>query len=180
MNWKLFFSPGLVVGVPHSNRRILHMLAFCTLFFVLAGCSDEIEIEKEIAPDFTLELFGGETFSLSEHKGRPVVINFFASWCIPCKAEAPSFDKVYREYKTKDVAFLGVAIQDTKIKAMELVKEVGITFPAGLDEDGKIKESFGVFGIPVTYFIDRNGKINYTHAGMMTEDLIRYELEKIF
>ena len=178
MNWKLFFSPGLVVGTPHRNRRVLHALAFCTLFFVLVGCSDEME--KEIAPDFTLRLFNGESFNLSEHRGRPVVINFFASWCVPCKAEAPSFDKVYREYKAKDVAFLGIAIQDTEAKAMELVKEVGITFPAGLDEDGKIKESFGVFGIPVTYFIDKNGKINYTHAGMMTEDLIRYELEKIF
>lgn len=177
MNWKLFFSPRLVVGIPHRYRHILYVLAFCTLFFVLAGCSDEVE--KEIAPDFTLRLFDGEYFNLSEHKGRPVVINFFASWCIPCKAEAPSFDKVYREYKTKDVAFLGIAIQDTETKAIGFVNEVGITFPTGLDEDGKIKESFGVFGIPVTYFIDKNGKINYTHAGMMTEDLIRYELDKI-
>lgn len=173
MNWIPFFSPA---AQGTSPRRALSALALCSFLF-LAGCGEEAV--KEPAQDFTLKLFDGGSFRLSEHLGHPVVINFFASWCIPCKAEAPALDKVYRDNKVNNVAFLGIAVQDTEIKAMGFVEENGMTFPAGLDEDGKIKEAYGVYGIPVTYFIDRNGKINYTHAGILTEDLIRYELEKI-
>lgn len=173
MNWTPSFSPA---PKGARKRRALHALAFCSLLFVLGGCK---EAPKEAATDFTIELFDGGSFTLSEHKGRPVVINFFASWCIPCKAEAPALDKVYKEHKIKNVAFLGIAVQDTAPAAMGFVEENGITFPAGLDKDSKIKEAFGVYGVPVTYFIDKNGKINYTHAGMLTEDLIRYELDKI-
>ncbi len=174
MNWTLFFSPDAKAG---HKRYALHAQALCVLFFVLAGCEEEVP--KLPAPEISLELFDGGSFSLSEHKGRVVVINFFASWCIPCKAEAPALDKVYREYKTKNVAFLGIAMQDTKSKAMGFIEETGVSFPAGLDYNNKIKEAFGVYGIPATYFIDKDGKINYTHAGMLTEDLIRYELDKI-
>ncbi|MCK5445955.1 MAG: TlpA family protein disulfide reductase [Rhodospirillaceae bacterium] len=176
MNWIPFFSPDPKARLGRRKRSALHALALCSLLFVLAGCD---EVVKEPAPDFTLELFDGGSFSLSEHKGRPVVINFFASWCIPCKAEAPALDKVYREYKIKNVAFLGIAIQDTESKAMAFVEENGVTFPAGLDKDNAIKDLFGVYGIPATYFIDKNGIINYIHAGILTEDLIRYELDKI-
>lgn len=158
------------------SRCAAPVLVLCSLLF-LVGCGDKVP--KESASDFTLELFEGGSFTLSKQHGHPVVINFFASWCIPCKAEAPALDKVYKESKIKGVAFLGIAVQDTVEKAKDFVKENGITFPAGLDQDGTIKESFGVYGVPVTYFIDKNGIINYIHAGILTEDLIRYELDKI-
>jgi cytochrome c biogenesis protein CcmG/thiol:disulfide interchange protein DsbE len=107
-----------------------------------------------------------------------VIINFFASWCIPCKAEAPALEAVFQEYRRRKVAVLGIAVQDTEAKAMGFVEEHGLTFPTGLD-DGKIKESYGVFGVPTTYFIDGEGFIRYTHAGAVTEDLLKYELEKL-
>lgn len=173
MNWIPSFS---LAPNGARTRRALSALALGSLL-LLGGCGEDVP--KEAATDFTIDQFDGGSFSLSAHKGRPVVINFFASWCIPCKAEAPALDKVYQEFKIKNVAFLGIAIQDTETKAKGFVEENGITFPAGLDEDGLIKESYGVYGIPVTYFIDKNGLINYTHAGILTEDLIRYELEKI-
>lgn len=173
MNWMRSFN--LTLNDVWSYCA-LPALVLCSLFF-LAGCEDEVP--KEAAPDFTIEQFEGGSFSLSEHKGRPVVVNFFASWCIPCKAESSALDKVYQESKINNVAFIGISIQDTAEKAKAFVKENGITFPTGLDEDGSIKESFGVYGVPVTYFIDKNGIINYIHAGILTEDLIRYELEKI-
>lgn len=147
--------------------------------FVLAACDETPGKPKQDAPEFSLELFEGGRFTFSEHKGRPLVINFFASWCIPCKAEAPLLDKVYRDNKANNVAFLGIAVQDTKEKARAFVKEHGMSFPVGVDEGKKLTDLFEVYGIPTTYFIDKYGKINYVHAGMMTEDFIRNKLDQI-
>ncbi|MCP4326942.1 MAG: TlpA family protein disulfide reductase [Alphaproteobacteria bacterium] len=135
--------------------------------------------EKEVAADFTLQLFDGRTFTLSKHQGEAVVVNFFASWCIPCIAEAPALEAVHREYFEKKVIFLGVAIKDTDSAAKGFIEKHGLSFPAGLDRDDKIKESFGVYGLPTTFFIDRSGLVTYTHAGALTEELIKDELAKI-
>jgi cytochrome c biogenesis protein CcmG/thiol:disulfide interchange protein DsbE len=141
------------------------------------GC-DEIA-EKEVAADFSLQLFDGRTFTLSKHKGDAVVVNFFASWCIPCKAEAPVLEAMHREYFEKRVIFLGVAIKDTDSAARGFVEKHGLSFPTGLDKDQTVKQSFGVYGLPTTFFIDGNGLIAYTHSGAMTEELIKHELDKI-
>ena len=134
--------------------------------------------QPEAAADFNLKLFDGGSFRMSDHLGAPVIVNFFASWCIPCIAEAPALEAVSRDYAERGVTVLGVAVQDTETKAREFVEKHGLTFPTGLDE-GEIKEAYGVFGIPTTFFIDREGFIQYTHAGIMTEDLLRHELEKL-
>lgn len=135
--------------------------------------------KKKIADDFTLQLFDGKTFTLSKHKGEAVVVNFFASWCIPCRVEAPALEAVHREYFDKKVNFLGIAIKDTESAAKAFVKKYKLSFPTGLDKYGKIKSSFRVFGLPTTFFINGNGLITYTHAGAVTEELIKHELDKI-
>lgn len=134
---------------------------------------------KEPAADFSLALFDGGNFRLSDYRGSPVIVNFFASWCVPCKVEAPVLEKAFQDYGDDGVAVVGIAIQDTETKAKDFVEELGLTYPAGLDADSTIKEAYGVFGLPMTYFIDKAGLINYTHIGVVTEDLLRYELEKI-
>ena len=139
--------------------------------------SDE-DIQPEAAADFTLKLFNGGSFRMSDHLGAPVIVNFFASWCIPCIAEAPALEAVFQEYRDRGVTVLGVAVQDTESKARGFVEEHGLTFPTGLDE-GEIKGAYGVFGVPTTFFIDKEGFIRYTHAGIVTEDLLRHELEKL-
>lgn len=157
----------------------LSLLILCMPLLQGCGESDNSVVEKQPAPDFTLKLFDGGTFRLSDYRGRPVIINFFASWCIPCKAEAPHLERVYREYAGQEVMVVGIALQDTQTKARAFVKEHRLTFPTGLDTEGTIKESYRVFGLPMTIFVDRTGLIGYTHAGMATEDLLRHELEKI-
>jgi cytochrome c biogenesis protein CcmG/thiol:disulfide interchange protein DsbE len=87
-------------------------------------------------------------------------------------------EAIFQEYRDRGVTLLGVAVQDTESKAMGFVEEFGLTFPTGLDE-GEIKEAYGVFGVPTTFFIDGEGFIRYTHAGIVTEDLLRHELEKL-
>lgn len=168
-----------------AKRFFAVWLAAAAALLLVLGCEEEAIIKKEPAPDFTLKLFDGGEFRSADHKGEAMVVNFFASWCLPCRAEAPHLEKAYREFNIKQenpahkAAFLGIAIQDTESAAKGFVKDAGITFPAGLDADGKIKEAFGVYGLPTTFFIDKKGVINYTFAGGMTEGLLINELDKI-
>jgi len=134
---------------------------------------------KEPAPDFSLELFDGSSFRLSDYKGKPVLINFFASWCVPCKEEIPVLEKIGREYKSKGVVFLAIAVNDSDEKARAFLHEHGLSFHAGLDKTGSIQEAFGLYGVPTTFFITKDGVTNYIHAGGVTEVLLRHELDKL-
>lgn len=134
---------------------------------------------KEPAPDFTLSAINGRDFHLGDHKGKPILINFFASWCLPCREEMPVIEKIVREYGPKGVVFLGVAVDDTEEKMKDFIAKYGVTFPVGLDKTAAIQKSFDLYGIPTTYFINRQGIISYTHAGAVTEELLRHELDKL-
>ena len=135
--------------------------------------------KKELAPNFTLSTIDGKEFRLSEYKGRPVLINFFASWCLPCREEMPTLEKIVHEYGPKGVVFLGVAVDDTETKMKDFIARYGVTFPVGLDKTAAIQKSFGIYGIPTTYFIDKQGVINYSHSGSVTEELLQHELDKL-
>ena len=134
---------------------------------------------KEPAPNFTLLLIDGKNFNLSDYKGKPILINFFASWCLPCREEMPALEKIAHEYKPKGVVFLGIAIDDTEEKMKNFIAKYGVTFPVGLDKTAAIQKSFGLYGIPTTYFIDKRGIINYFHSGSVTEELLQHELDKV-
>jgi len=107
------------------------------------------------------------------------MINFFASWCHPCRQEIPGLVTVRSEYKPKGIHFLAIAIDDTEKDVNALIAKLGFTFPIGLDTTGKIKDAYGVYGLPTTYFIDKKGFISYSHAGSATKELLRHELDKI-
>ncbi len=156
-------------------------LLLLTGVLMLPGCSEDHQTEpakKEVAADFALKLFDGSEFRLSDHKGKPVFINFWASWCIPCAEEAPAIEKVYKQYAKKGVVFIGIAINDTETKAKGFVDRYKLSFATGLDP-GEIHKSYPLYGVPTTVFVDKQGKINYLHMGGVTEDLIRHELDKI-
>ena len=135
--------------------------------------------EGTSAPGLTLKLFDGSDYDLSEKKGSPVVLNFYASWCIPCKEEAPGLEKSFLEFGPRGVGFIAIAVQDTEVKAREFVDTHKLTFPTGFDSSGEVEEAFMVFGLPTTYIIDGNGIIRYTHIGGITRDVIKDELEKL-
>lgn len=136
-------------------------------------------VTKEPAPDFTLKLIDGGNFKFSDHKGKPVLINFLASWCLPCKEEIPVLEKIAREYSSKGVVFLGIAVDDTEENMNKLIEKFDVTLPVGLDKTTDIQEAFGIYGIPTTYFIGKDGIINYFHSGVVTEELMRHELDKL-
>lgn len=163
-----------------SNKFLLALLM--SGLTLLAGCGDSTTAPPaamEAAPDFKMALFEGGDFQLSAQKGKVIVINFFASWCVSCGEETPIIEKVSHQYTPQTVVFLAIAVDDTEKKAKEFLKKTGLTIPAGLDKTGKIKESYGLYGMPTTFFIDKNGKISYFHAGVVTEELLKHEIDKL-
>lgn len=134
---------------------------------------------NQIAEDFTLPLFSGGEITLSSLKGKPVVINFWASWCIPCREEAPGLERVWRAYKDKGVTFIGVDIQDKESDARAYLKEFNVTYPNGPDLKGKITIDYGVSGIPVTFFVNREGRIVARWVGAISEALLVARIEEL-
>src|SRR3972149_311450 len=116
------------------------------------------------ASGFTLNLFNGEKLELSNLRGKAVLLNFWASWCIPCKDEAPALGAAWKKFKDKQVVFIGVNVWDDKDSALLYLKQFGGEYENGMDPKGEIAVEYGVGGVPETYFIDTSGKIvnNYT------------------
>lgn len=132
----------------------------------------------EDAPDFTMQTFDGEPFTLSEHRGEVVVVNFWGSWCEPCIREMPAFQQVH-EASGDDVAFVGVGSKrDPEDKAIAFADDAGVTFPIGLDSEGgtraagQITKDYNIVVYPTTFVVDPEGKIAGVYpAEMHGEDL---------
>ena len=109
------------------------------------------------ARDFELTLLDGETVALADYRGKVVVLNFWASWCVPCRWEMPYFQEMWEEYEAQGVIFVGVAVSDEEAEATEFATGIGVTYPIGLDATGKITRDYRITSLPTTYIIDRNG-----------------------
>ena len=127
------------------------------------------EPDREPAPDFELELLGGGTVSSEDLAGRPVVLNFWASWCIPCREEMPAFERMWKRYEGDGLMIIGVNVQDSSEGAREFVNEVGVTYPIALDTDGSLGRDLGVRGLPQTFFIGEDFRFEKVSAGEAIE-----------
>jgi cytochrome c biogenesis protein CcmG/thiol:disulfide interchange protein DsbE len=137
----------------------------------------EVPIQQRPARDFTLDRFDGESLTLSDLQGKVVMVDFWASWCPPCRQEAPALAQVYREYQARGVEFVGVSIWDTEKDANSYIQRYGITYPNGLDEKGVVTIDYGVTGIPEKYFIARDGTVIKKFIGPMNEEKLRAILD---
>ena len=123
------------------------------------------------APDVLLQhLDGGPPLQMSSLKGRPAVVNFWATWCVPCVAEHQALTR--GASANPDVAVLGVVYEDTSPNAQAFLKQRGSAYPAYVDESGKAAIAFGVYGVPETFFIDAKGTIVDKHVGPLDDDLL--------
>ena len=127
----------------------------------------EVDIEEGPARDFTLTLFDGESLTLSELRGKVVLIDFWTSWCPPCRREAPTLSEAYRRFEGRGVEFVGVAVWDSEEQAAGFVRELGVEYPNGLDSKGSIAIDYGLTGIPEKYIVDREGRLVRKFAGPM-------------
>ncbi len=130
------------------------------------------------ASDFSIQLFSGGTFSLAEQRGKVVLVNFWASWCPPCREEAPVLERAWRAYKDKGVVLVGVDVWDTEADARAFMKEFGITYPNGPDPNGEIAIEYGLTGVPETWFIDREGRLVRRWTGALTDRQISTFIEE--
>jgi cytochrome c biogenesis protein CcmG, thiol:disulfide interchange protein DsbE len=134
-------------------------------------------LSKPAAP-FTVTLFDGKKVSLEDFRGKAVFLNFWASWCEPCRAEAHDLEAAWQRVKDKNMIFLGVALQDSDRASKEFLKEFNVTYPNGKDEAGKIAVDYGTWGIPESFFIDPQGRITYKHVGGIRASLVLSKLEE--
>ena len=123
-------------------------------------------LTNQVAPDFTLPLITGESISLASHLGKEVVVlDFWASWCPPCRAGLPVLDRVARDHAGKPVAFYAVNIREGKDLVSAFATDIKLTLPILLDNTGLVADDYGVTGIPQTVVIDRAGKVHMVHVG---------------
>jgi len=135
-----------------------------------------------LAPGFELKTPQGESISLAGLKGQAVLVNVWATWCPPCRAEMPAMQTLYEEYKDQGLVVLGVNAtnQDDPFKIAPFVEEYGLTFPILLDETGAVMQAYEVRSLPSSFFIDRSGRIKeVVIGGPMSATLLRTRIEKI-
>jgi peroxiredoxin len=131
------------------------------------------------APDFTLTTLDGETVTLSALRGRPVLINFWATWCPPCRAELPAIQSAYDRYADQGLVVLAVDMAEPPQTVAAFAEEFGLRFPIPLDRDGQVAAQYRVRAIPTSFFVDREGVIRSVFIGPMNGPLIDNRLAQI-
>jgi len=174
------------------QRRILYLLILTVGFaWILvsadhsgASTSGQVPAPQQgfLAPDFELKTTTGETVSLADLRGQAVLVNLWATWCPPCRAEMQSIEKVYQEYKGQGFTVLAINMtyQDDPLAIMPFVNQQELTFPILLDETGTLAKAYQLRSLPSSYFIRRDGIINeVVIGGPMSEALLRTRIEDI-
>jgi len=178
--------------MQQTQRRIIYsiilLLGFAWIFASAdrsgASTSGKIPAPQQgfLAPDFELNTPAGESIKLSDLRGQAVLVNLWATWCPPCRAEMQSIEKVYSQYKDRGFAVLAVNMtyQDDPFAVVPFINEQGLTFPILLDETSEMANAYQLRSLPSSYFIGRDGIINeVVIGGPMAEALLRTRVEDI-
>ncbi len=159
--WYFVVRPGMAV-----NQRVLSV--------------DAPVVETRAAPDFTAMSLDGRQVRLSDYRGRPVVLNAWATWCGPCRAEMPDLERLHQEYHGQGVIVLAVNIGEPKERVAGFVQDNGFTFPVLLDETASVvARPYRISALPTTFFIDREGQIANIKVGMMDLTEMKHRLGEL-
>ena len=159
------------------NKKIVKALLLMILILCanLAFAAKKTDLKK--APDFTVKSLSGKNIKLSEQRGRVVILNFWATWCTPCKKELPYFNSLYKKYKGVGLQILGVNIDKGRSEVVRMSRDLNLAFPVLLDPKGKISDLYLVRSMPTTYVIGKDGLVHHVHWGFGPDEPARYEKE---
>jgi len=190
----LWPSAHQALPAPQARRRaLLNSLGLAAVLLLLAAAALAMwgpghgEVNRpagrplvgQPAPDFTLTLLDGSTLTLSELRGQVAVVNFWASWCPPCEDELPDLQQTWSAYQGRGVTFVGVVFRDEESAVRDFVARFSLTYPIGLDVDGRIAERYGITGVPETFVVDASGNVAAIHIGPVTAEQLVGELEGV-
>ncbi len=131
------------------------------------------------APTFALELLDGSDVTLSELRGHVVVVNFWGTWCSTCEEQLPLLQTVWSEYREREVVFIGISFRSEEDQVRETAARFGLTYPLGLDQEGRFSADYGITGVPETFVVDAEGRVAYVHVGPVSAGRLRRELERL-
>jgi cytochrome c biogenesis protein CcmG/thiol:disulfide interchange protein DsbE len=133
----------------------------------------------QAAPDFTLETLDGKTLKLSDLKGKPVMLNFFTSWCSACREEMPALEEVYKEYQAQGFVIVAVNLAESDVAVRAFQQKLGLTFPIVMDRDQRVSRVYDIVPLPTSYFVDRNGVVRAKWTGALTKQQLKALLQQI-
>jgi len=151
--------------MKYSFHRISRLLLAAITLALLAVSPAQSSTIDGIAPDFTLKSASGKNLRLSEYRGEVVLINFWASWCGPCRQEMPLLDELHNRYKSLGFTVLAVNVEEDPGKALKLIKDMQPAFPVLFDNTSAVSTQYDVVAMPSTVLVDRNGNMRYLHKG---------------
>ena len=169
-----------------TSRQIkpLYSIAAFGVFVLFLGLlgwglakAQKSPVASGMAPDFTLTSFDGKSLTLSKLQGKVVVVNFWASWCPPCRVEASYLEQTWRKYKDRGVVFVGVDYVDTEPNALAYLKEFDITYFNGPDLGTRISQIYNIKGVPETYYVAKNGKVSGNTIGPLAPPLLDQKID---
>jgi peroxiredoxin len=161
-------------------RRRTQTIILTVCCIALAACSRSgggPAAQGELAPDFTFKDQAGKQYSLADFRGKVVLVNFWATWCPPCREEMPSMEQLQRRMAQRPFAILGLSVDDSWEPVNRFMKENGVTLPVYVDFDKKISTLYGSFKYPETYIVDKKGKVAYKVVGgtdWMSSEMLKF------
>ena len=177
--------PADIKSVQSRRTRGRTILAFSLVLSLLGvvgwglNKAQSGPVQSGMAPDFSLTGFDGREVTLSELRGQVVVINFWASWCLPCRQEAAYLEGTWRKHKDQGVVFIGVDYVDTEKKALAYIQEFDITYLNGPDLQTRISQAYNIQGVPETFFVARNGELRGVHIGPLIPPQLDEKIEEL-
>jgi len=165
-----------------TGARVLVILGVLGFIGLLGWGLYQVQKEplaKGLAPDFTLTSFEGQTYTLSDLRGKVVIINFWASWCPPCREEAAYLEQTWRKYKDQGVIFIGVDYADAEKPALAYIDEFDITYFNGPDLGTRISQSYNIKGVPETYYVAKDGTLRGNKIGPLKAPELDNKIEEL-
>lgn len=161
-----------MLGMMNNKVNVGLVLLASVMFFISAAQAADVQGK---APDFTLKSSSGKNLKLSEHRGEVVLLNFWASWCGPCRKEMPYLEQIQEKYSDYGFTVMGVNVEEDSSKAKKMLKDIPVSFPILYDTTNSVSKAYKVSAMPTTVIIDRDGNMRYLHKGYKSGDEATYK-----